>query len=316
MIGNEQKSATAGNGAAPLSLPVLSRIAGTQPNGLSLSASLAGDLKLDSLGRVELLSALEDQYQIELDEAAITEATTVADVERIVSEGRSSAVAYPYPRWAMRFPMTLIRPLVYHLFLLPLSWIMCRVRVNGAEHLSKVKGPVLFISNHVTHVDAPLILSALPFRWRLRLAIAMAGEMLRDWRQNEKVKYALGAGLFNVFSLPRQSGFRQSFAYAGEAMDRGYSVLIFPEGTETKDGRLQPFRAGIGLLASELNVPIVPIMLHGLFELKQKRQLYVFEISAADPGGEIGRGVHKRAIVTSERLQSGAAKRVGSTSIS
>lgn len=275
MIGNEQKTASAGNGAAPLSLPVLSRIAGTQPNGLSLSASLSGDLKLDSLGRVELLSALEDQYQIELDEAAITEATTVADVERIVSEGRSAAVAYPYPRWAMRFPMTLIRPLVYHLFLLPLSWIMCRVRVIGAERLRQVKGPVLFISNHVTHVDAPLILSALPFRWRLRLAIAMAGEMLRDWRENEKVKYALGAGLFNVFSLPRQSGFRQSFAYAGEAMDRGYSVLIFPEGTETKDGRMQPFRAGIGLLASELNVPIVPIMLDGLFELKQKRQFFV-----------------------------------------
>ena len=273
MLGNEHQAASAGNGAAPLSLPVLSRIAGTQPNGLSLSASLAGDLKLDSLGRVELLSALEDQYQIELDEAAITEATTVADVERIVSEGRSSAVAYPYPRWAMRFPMTLIRPLVYHLFLLPLSWIMCRVRVNGAERLRKVKGPVLFISNHITHVDAPIILSALPFRWRLRLAIAMAGEMLREWRQNEKVKYALGAGLFNVFSLPRQSGFRQSFAYAGEAMDRGYSILIFPEGTETKDGRLQPFRAGLGLLASELNVPIVPIMLGGLFELKQKRQL-------------------------------------------
>ena len=89
------------------------------------------------------------------------------------------------------------------------------------------------------------------------------------------MKYALGAGLFNVFSLPRQSGFRQSFAYAGEAMDRGYSVLIFPEGTETKDGRLQPFRAGIGLLASELNVPVVPVMLHGLFELKQKRQFFV-----------------------------------------
>ena len=275
MIANDQKAAAPANGPAPLSLPVINRIAGTRPNGFSLSASLADDLKLDSLGRVELLSALEDQYQIELDEAAITEATTVADVERIVSEGRSSAVAYPYPRWAMRFPMTLIRPLVYHLFLLPLTWVMCLVRVIGAERLSNVKGPVLFISNHVTHVDAPLIVSALPWRWRTRLAIAMAGEMLREWRQNEKVKYALGAGLFNVFSLPRQSGFRQSFAYAGEAMDRGYSVLIFPEGTETKDGRLQPFRAGIGLLASELNVPVVPVMLHGLFELKQKRQFFV-----------------------------------------
>jgi long-chain acyl-CoA synthetase len=80
--------------------------------------------------------------------------------------------------------------------------------------------------------------------------------------------------LFNVFPIPRQSGFRQSFAYAGEAVDRGWSILIFPEGEETKDGQLQPFKAGIGLLASELNVPVIPIKLQGLYELKQKRELF------------------------------------------
>ena len=108
---------------------------------LDLSANLADDLKLDSLGRVELLSALEDQYQIELDEAAITEATTIADIEQIVSRGKSEAVAYPYPRWAMRFPMTWMRPRLSHLSCMPLTLIMCRVRVVGAERLAKVKGP-------------------------------------------------------------------------------------------------------------------------------------------------------------------------------
>lgn len=273
---------------APLSLPIIKRIAKVDSGDLSLSASLSDDLKLDSLGRVELLSALEDQYQIELDEAAITEATTLGDIEQIVSRGKSSSLSYPYPRWAMRFPITWIRPLVYHLFLLPLTLIMCRVRVIGIERLARlsVSKPVLFISNHVTDVDAALILSALPLRWRLRLAIAMSGEYLRDWRYppanlgwvwraKANLAYALGASLFNVFSLPRQSGFRQSFAYAGDAMDRGWSILIFPEGQETKDGHMQPFKAGIGLLASELNVPIVPIKLEGLFELKKRRQYFV-----------------------------------------
>jgi len=262
----------------PLSLPVISRIAGARPALIDPSAKLADDLKLDSLGRVELLSALEDQYQIELDEAAITEATTIGDVERIISERTSEATAYPYPRWAMRFPMTWMRAIVYHLFLLPLTMIMCRVRAIGVERLTQVKGPVLFISNHVTDVDAGLIVSALPVRWRSRLAIAMSGERLRDWRFGSlqfKVVYALAAGLFNVFSLPRESGFRKSFAYIGEAMDQGWSVLIFPEGTETKDGHMRPFRAGIGLLSSELRVPVVPIRLRGLFELKQKRQFFV-----------------------------------------
>lgn len=282
MLAEQRTVAAVAGGPAPLSLPVINRITGTTAAEVDLSASLANDLKLDSLGRVELLSALEDQYQIEIDEAAITEATTVADVERIVSHVTSEAVAYPYPRWTLRFPMTWIRPVVYHAFLLPLSRIMCTPRVIGTEHLAKVNGPALFISNHITHIDAPLILSVLPFRWRLRLAIAMSGEYVRDWRYppttfgwfarlRKRAAYVLGAGLFNIFSLPRQSGFRQSFAYAGEAMDRGYSVLIFPEGTETKDGRIQPFRAGIGLLASELNVPVVPVMLRGLFELKNQR---------------------------------------------
>ena len=269
------RSATSDLDLAPLSLPVVSRIARVEPAALSPNANLADDLKLDSLGRVELLSALEDQYQIELDEAAITEATTIADIERIVSRGKSEAVAYPYPRWTMRFPFTWLRFIVYHVFFLPLTLIMCRVRTVGVERFAKVKPPVLFISNHVTDVDAALILSALPWAWRYRIAIAMAGEILREWRMNAKVQYALGAALFNVFSLPRQSGFRQSFEYAGEAVDRGFSILIFPEGTETRDGRIQPFKAGIGLLASELNVPVVPIMLRGLFEVKKRKQRFV-----------------------------------------
>ena len=268
---------------APLSLPVLSRIAGGAQ--FDPSANLANDLKLDSLGRVELLSALEDQYQIEIDEAAITEATTVADIEEIVSRGKSEAVAYPYPKWAMRWPITWIRFLVYHFFILPITMFMCRVRVIGQERLAKVNGPALLISNHVTDVDAALILSALPLRWRSSLAIATQGELLRDWRYpavtlpwymrlKSRLAYALGAAIFNVFSIPRQSGFRQSFAYAGEAVDHGWNILIFPEGNETRDGKIQPFKAGIGLLANELNIPVIPIKLDGLFELKQKRELF------------------------------------------
>ena len=288
MLSKSASVSAASTDLAPLSLPVISRITHVQPAALELSANLSDDLKLDSLGRVELLSALEDQYQIELDEAAITEATTIGDIERIVSRRKSEAVAYPYPRWAMRFPFVWIRPLVYSVFLLPLTLIMCRVRVIGGERLAKLDTakPVLFISNHVTDVDAALILSALPWRWRRRMAIAMSGEYLRDWRYpppktawfqrvKGRVAYALGAALFNVFSLPRQSGFRQSFAYAGEAVDRGWSILIFPEGAETKDGEIQPFKAGIGLLTSELDIPVVPIMLRGLFELKQRHQYFV-----------------------------------------
>lgn len=241
----------------------------------SPSVFLPSISNLDSLGRVELLSSLEDRYQIELDEAAFTEAATIEDLERLVREGKSEAVAYPYPAWAMRFPFTWIRPLFYHVFLFPLTLIMCWARVNGRERLRGLKGPALLISNHVTDVDAGLILFALPFRLRLRVAIAMSGELLREWRSEKKLTYALGAALFNLFSLPRQSGFRKSFAYAGEAIDRGFSVMIFPEGHETRDGKMQPFKSGIGKLAADLSVPVVPIRLDGLFDLKQRRKRFV-----------------------------------------
>jgi long-chain acyl-CoA synthetase len=91
--------------------------------------------------------------------------------------------------------------------------------------------------------------------------------LVRAWL---RVQYALVVLLFNVFPLPQKSGFRRSFAYAGEAVDRGYSVLVFPEGRTTKDGRMQPFMSGIGLLAAELNVPVVPLKIDGLFELKAR----------------------------------------------
>ena len=82
-----------------------------------------------------------------------------------------------------------------------------------------------------------------------------------------KVGYYLVVALFNVFPLPQQSGVRESFAYAGESVDRGYSVLVYPEGVRT-DGKPVPFRSGVGMLAARLNIPVVPMRIDGLYEMK------------------------------------------------
>ncbi|MGA7138689.1 MAG: lysophospholipid acyltransferase family protein, partial [Terriglobales bacterium] len=93
----------------------------------------------------------------------------------------------------------------------------------------------------------------------------------RAWlaRIYDRLRWTLGVALLNLFPLPRQSGFRKSFAYAGEAVDRGYSVLVFPEGRHTEDGQLLPFRSGVGLLANNLRIPILPMRIDGLFEIKK-----------------------------------------------
>jgi long-chain acyl-CoA synthetase len=74
--------------------------------------------------------------------------------------------------------------------------------------------------------------------------------------------------------LPQKSGFRLGFAFAGEAVDRGYSALVFPEGRTTADGRLNPFMSGIGLLAANLDLPVAPIEIEGLFDLTRQRRYF------------------------------------------
>jgi len=163
---------------------------------------------------------------------------------------------------------------------------MCRPSVRGRENLRHLRGPLLLISNHITQVDIGFILAALPLRYRHRIAVAMLGEMLQAMRHPpaemgrfrrliERLSYFLVVLLFHVFPLPQKTGFRESFAFAGESADRGYSILVFPEGRRTQDGELSPFQAGVGLLARNLSLPIVPIRIDGLFALKQKGKKFV-----------------------------------------
>jgi long-chain acyl-CoA synthetase len=90
---------------------------------------------------------------------------------------------------------------------------------------------------------------------------------LRRWLN--RMNYFLVVSLFNVFPLPKKSGFRESFRFAGDLADRGWNILVFPEGDLTPDGKLQPFRAGIGLLASNLKLPVVPMRLDGAYEIRE-----------------------------------------------
>jgi long-chain acyl-CoA synthetase len=270
--------------ASPSSLiaALASRAGGETSAALDSSTSLSTDLKLDSLGRVELLSALEDRYQIEIDEASFTAATTVGEVERIVSEGGAHAeetAQYPYPAWTQSAPVRWLRVAIFYAVVLPITSLLCWSRVRGRENLRTLRGPALFVSNHITYFDHALILSALPGRFRRRLAIAQEGERLRWWRRPPSgtpwlsrmrwlAQYFLVVVIFNTFSLPKASGFRRSFAYAGESVDRGYSLLVFPEGVRAEAQGMNPFMGGIGVLASKLGVPVVPVRIDGLLELK------------------------------------------------
>jgi long-chain acyl-CoA synthetase len=244
------------------------------------TTNLESDLRLSSLDRVELLGALEDRYQVDLNERQFTTARTVGDLENLVRASSPLRSELVFPRWAQRWPVTWIRTFIYYLLTWPATHLMAHPRVFGRENLRGVKGPLLMISNHVIYLDVGFVLAALPMRFRRRLAVAMGGERLaqmrqppREWfflrRWLHRINYFLVVALFNVFPLPKSSGFRESFRFAGELADHGWSVLVFPEGELTPDGNLQPFRAGIGLLAGNLRLPVVPMRIDGAYEIRQ-----------------------------------------------
>jgi long-chain acyl-CoA synthetase len=260
---------------------LIERISGRAEHA-SAQATLE-DLNLSSIDRVELVSALEDRYQVELADELVTANTTVAEIERKLAATQSEPRQYSYPNWAQRWPIPWIRTLVYHSVTLPATWIMARPTVIGVENLRGVSGPILIVSNHVTYIDIGFLLYALPWRLRTRLAVAMQGQRLmemhrppRGWNWFERIAnqvgYALVVALFNVFPLPQRSGFRRSFEFAGESVDRGNSIVIFPEGHRTETGSIETFQSGAGMLAQRLNIPVVPMRIDGLWQAAQARK--------------------------------------------
>ncbi len=337
-------------GADPLA-EMIARISGEMPVRLEPTARLGADLKLDSLGRVELLSAIEDRYQVEINEAEFNEATTIADIKGIIrrtskagtaeskpdeplplSQEKESTVEkslsitsqsiptqnYPYPHWPHLWPLNWLRIALLYIIIFPLTRIMGRATVRGLENVRDAPGPLLFVSNHLSMVDHGLILWALPGRFRRRMSIAMDGELLREWlnppkgtnwftRARYRIQYILVALFFNVFAMPRHSGFRRSFSFAGELVDMGYSVTVFPEGLRSPDGSLQPFKSGIGLLAKDLNIPVVPIGLDGIHELAQQGKHFA---SRGDVTVTVGRTVTYSAESTAEEITKDLERRI------
>jgi long-chain acyl-CoA synthetase len=272
-------AATGGSARARSVTSVLERLA---PGRTILPSTTISELGLSSLERVELMMALEEALQITVDESKFAAATTVADLEVLArpldaGAGAVLVAAEPidFPSWNRSAPIRALRRASLPTWILPLGKIFVSLEVRGLEHLEGIRGPVIFAANHQSHLDGPMILQALPPRWRYRVAPAMAKEFFKAhfypdqftkaaWLTNS-MNYYLSSAFFNAFPLPqRETGTRQTLRYIGELVGGGYSILIFPEGRRTEAGEINRFQPGVGMIASRLNVPVVPVRLDGL----------------------------------------------------
>ncbi len=271
-------------------------------------ARLDSDLGLSSLDRVELWSWIEAHTAGGIEETALTLAQTVADVDALLRhaedgapegagpaspatiagagklEGAELRVPAHEKRWPLRPAFRHFRSAAYSAIALPvLRTSVVRIRIEGRERFEGLERPVLFIANHQSMLDVPLILRGMPRAWRPWVAPAMGIEPFagafdaraRPWRRfRDRWRLRSVQLFFNGYLLTAYGAVAASLRHTGRLADAGYCPLIFPEGARTPDGRLHKFRPGIGVFVAALRLPVMPIRIDGLFQILPDGALY------------------------------------------
>lgn len=218
------------------------------------------DIGLDSLRRLTLGALIEENLGTTVAEEMITQSTTVSELRKAVSEGGQVEVQRPVPRWPFNPWVRVVGNGVREVLVRGLLRIWVEMHTEGKERLKDLSLPAIFIFNHTDDFDGPVIYQAIPRRIRKRLTVAAADDVLREHKFLAFVIRLCFAG----FNLSRKEPYMPSLEYVGQMIDAGWSVVLSPEGSLSKTGELQPFKSGVGLLAVELGVPIVPIKTVGL----------------------------------------------------
>lgn len=275
-------SVTAGpspNGGSPQGNDAIADIVRKFSSGRKVDANTSlDDLALSSLDRIQLMMELEQRTGAAIDESQFAGARTVGDLAHVQPAVDDT---FEFPEWNRTSPARWLRRLALPGLILPLARLFAWIKVDGLENLRGLQPPVIFASNHQSHFDVPAILWSLPARWRYRIAPAMAKEFFDAHfhpesyplhkRFSNGLNYFLASLVFNAFPLPqREAGTRGALQYAGTLAADGNCILIFPEGKRTNAGELLPFQPGVGMLASRLHLPVVPVRLEGLERVLHK----------------------------------------------
>ncbi len=161
--------------------------------------------------------------------------------------------------WARSRPASVARALFLHGVLGPAMDAYTRRRVLGTQHLEGLVAPVLFVSNHSSHMDTPALLRALPGAWGRRTAVAAAADYFYSKRRLAPVV----ALAFNTVPVPRKGAETEATADLVRLLGERWSLVIFAEGTRSRDGRVGRLHSGAAVLAAAHGMPIVPVYVAG-----------------------------------------------------
>ena len=161
--------------------------------------------------------------------------------------------------WARSEPACAVRELLLSTLFRPLIALYTRRSVTGREHLADLDGPVVFVANHSSHMDTPLLLRALPWRWRRRTAVAAAADYFYG---SALLAHAVSLA-FGTVPVERDGDAATGASELDLLLGHGWSVVVYAEGTRSRNGEVGKLRAGAAVLATERGLPIVPVYVSG-----------------------------------------------------
>jgi 1-acyl-sn-glycerol-3-phosphate acyltransferase len=168
--------------------------------------------------------------------------------------------------WSLRSPIRGLRGDLQELVLFPILRLFARMKIEKSDVVEKARGPFVIVSNHTSHFDAPVILAALPYRIRHRTIVAAAA----DYFYKFAPLGALTSLALGTIPFERHEGSRESLDRCKEGIRRGWSVLIFPEGTRSRSGEMREFKPGAAYLCVDTRCAALPVHLEGLRDVMPK----------------------------------------------
>jgi len=246
---------------------IIAQVANKPVSKITSRSTFVNDLGMDSVKRLELMAKIEDELGVVLSDSFVNQNSCVADLEKQIKLFKGMAKKKGQPNWPDYKTAVYFRLLLqYVLFILSRSFQ--KVEVEGYDIKQFDGGPVIFIANHQSHLDAPDIIKVLPRKVRTKTSVAAA----KDYIFGNRATGLLARMTFNAFPIDRHGNIDESLTNIGKFLDKGNSVLIFPEGRRTRTGEMQEFKHAIGVVAPEMGVPIIPIKISGNYDILPRKQ--------------------------------------------
>jgi long-chain acyl-CoA synthetase len=256
----------------------LERIVEKRP--IRLDHNLELDLGIDSMARVELIVALSSALSIELPDTFMTDIHTVKDMIQKVAEyqeGAGKEAGSEVPREWKEFFKTepssedqravgLVQGTFTKTFIfLALSILMIigkvlfRLEVKGIENIPAL--PCIITPNHASNIDGFVIGTVVPIKFYMNLYFLGFQKYFSNWFTSRFARLA------HVIPIDPEMHLKKALLISGYVLKEGKAICLFPEGGRTFDGKLLPFKKGVGILSMELDAPLVPTLIEGTFEV-------------------------------------------------